>query len=336
MNGRPRPRRTPARPDLPPSRRRRITSLLSVLALLLVLAAGLFAAGCGSEATETSTTAAAGGTFPITVTDDNGNSVTIAAQPMRIVSAAPASTEILFALGLGDKVVGVTTFCDYPAEAAAISKVGDFQTNTEAVMALSPDLVIGYAGSEEALAPVQAAGAAVIILNPPSLEGIYNNITTIGAATGKTAEAAALVESLRAQIAAVTEKTSALSSAPKVFYAVDNTLWTAGPGSFVDELLKLVNAVNVGSMTSPGSPAAQAYYQFAPEQLIAADPDVILLPNTAYQSVEEFTGDPRFAQLRAVTEGKVFLVNDVIITRPGPRIGEGLEALAKAVHPDMP
>lgn len=353
MNGRPRPRRTSARPILPPSRRRRTLSIALTLALSLVLAVALLAAGCGSDPVETSTTASAPATtastapsttesteaepapsaFPVTVTDDNGNSVTIAAEPMRIVSTAPAGTEMLFALGLGDRVVGVTSLCDYPPEVAAIAKIGDFQANTEAVMALSPDLVVGYAGNEEALAPVQTAGAAVIIFNPPSVEGIYANITTLGAATGATAEAEALVGSLRAQIAKIADAAAATGDSPKVFYALDNTLWTAGPGSFVDELLEIVNATNVGSMQGADSAAAQAYYQFAPEQLIAADPDVILLPNTAYQSVDEFVQDSRFAQLRAVKEGRVYLIDDVIITRPGPRLGDGLEVLLQAVHP---
>lgn len=309
-----------------------------VLLVALLLCVMLFVAACGSANTDgpstTSTIAAAESTFPITVVDDNKTTVTIAEKPMRIVSTAPANTEMLFALGAGDRVVGVTSLDDYPPEAAAIAKVGDFQVNTEAVMALSPDLVVGYSGNEEALAPVQAAGAAVLILNPVNLEGIYSNIAAVGAAIGEPGMAAELVDSIKAQVKAVTEATAATGTSPKVFYALDKTLWTAGPGSFVDELLALVNATNVGSMTGAGSAATDAFYQFAPEQLIAADPDVILLPDTAYESVEEFTADPRFATLTAVRDGRVFLIDDAPVTRPGPRIGEGLRILAEAVHPE--
>jgi iron complex transport system substrate-binding protein len=200
---------------------------------------------------------------------------------VRIVSTAPSNTETLFALGVGDRVVGVTSLDDYPPEAAAIAKIGDFQANTEAIMALSPDLVVGYAGGEEALAPVQAAGAPVLILNPTNLEQIYADIALVGAATGATGKAAEVVDSIKAQIKEIADAAAGTEVSPKVFYALDNTLWTAGPGSFVDELLKLVNATNVASLPSADSAAAQAYYQFAPEQLVAADPDVILLPNTA-------------------------------------------------------
>jgi iron complex transport system substrate-binding protein len=332
-----------------------------VSGLVLLMSAGVFVAGCGSATAETSTSASASdtttapteattttasaeatsttvagpaeGTFPVTVTDDNGKSVTVAAKPLRIISTAPASTETLFAIGAGDRVVGVTSLDDYPPEVADIPKIGDFTANTEAIMALSPDLVIGYSSNEEALAPVQAAGAAVLILNPATVEGIYSNITTVGAATGATGKAAEVVASLKAQIKQIADAAAATGESPKVFYALDNTLWTAGPGSFVDELLKIVNATNIGSMPGSDSAAAQAYYQFAPEQLIAADPDVILLPNTAYKSIDEFVGDPRFAQLTAVTQDRVYLVDDVIITRPGPRVGEGLKALLEAVHP---
>lgn len=360
MNGRPLPHRQEVGHHSP-SRRRRcatsprslLTALLPALLLVTLLATALLAGACGSgeettttaaaAATETTaapadattTTAPAGAaeaTFPVTVTDDNGTEVTIPAKPVRIVSTAPANTETLFALGLAERIVGVTSLDDYPPEAASVAKVGDFQVNTEAVMALSPDLVVGYAGNEEALAPVQSAGAPVVILNPTTLDGIYANIQLVGTATGAEAEAAALVESLKAEVAAVTKVTGGITESPKVFYALDNTLWTAGPGSFVDELLKLVNATNVGGMQGD-SAAVQPYFQFAPEQLIAADPDVILLPNTAYTSIDEFVSDARFASLRAVKEGHVVLIDDVIITRPGPRIGQGLLKLAEAVHP---
>ena len=355
MTGHPQPRRTTARPNpLHAQRRLPFVSLALVLALVLVLSIGLLLAGCGSETTTTSapapttassaaatTTSAGDGTpttsaqpnaFPVTVTDDNGNSVTVEARPMRIVSTAPAGTEALFALGAGDRVVGVSSLDDYPAEVADIAKVGDFQVNTEAVMGLSPDLVLAYSGNEEALAPVEATGCPVIVFNPTSIDGIYANLITVGAVTGNSDEAAALVDSIKAEIEKIRLAASVSSFAPKVFYALDNTLWTAGPGSFVDEILKLVNAVNVGSMQG-GNAAAQQYYQFAPEQLIAADPDVILLPNTAYKSIDEFVNDARFAGLTAVKEGHVYLIDDVIVTRPGPRVAEGIKAVMEAVRP---
>jgi iron complex transport system substrate-binding protein len=366
MNGHPTPRRRAVWLHLLPSRQRSqslVSLLLALLLLAVMLGASLAAASCGSgtdstaestpttdaattsaaaaapDATQsdsatTDTTQPAAVTFPVTLTDDNGASVTVPAEPMRIVSTAPAITETLFALGVGDRVVGVTSLCDYPAEVAGITKVGDFQANTEAIMALSPDMVLGYSGNEEALAPIQAAGAPVLIFNPATLDGVLANIITIGAATGATAEAAQLVETIQAELEEATQAATATSDKPRVFYALDNTLWTCGPGSFVDEMLSLANCVNIGSAETPAGAASQAYYQFTPEQLVAADPDVILLPGSSgYKSADEFTADPRFAGLTAVKEGHVYLFDDTTVTRPGARIGEGLKVLVEAIHP---
>jgi iron complex transport system substrate-binding protein len=353
MNGRPMLRRTPASRSLVTSTRSRMlaSSTLLVAALAVVVLAALLVAGCGADTTTTTvvpattvapvttlaptTTTAVAAAFPVTVTDDNGDTATVTAEPKRIVSTAPASTETLFALGVGDRVVGVTSLDDYPPEVESIAKVGDFTANTEKVMALSPDLVVGYSGNEEALAPVKQAGAPVIVFNPASLNGIYADITTLGAVTGTADKAAELIASIQAEVKTVTDKTATIGAKPKVFYAVDNTLWTCGPGSFVDELLTLVNATNVGSLPGKDAAGVQAYYQFSPEQLVAADPDVILLPNTAYTSTDEFTADARFGSLRAVKEGRVYVVNDILITRPGARIGQGLKTLAEAVHPGV-
>lgn len=326
MNGHRTPCRTSAGPHL-----------LLALVLALLLAGSLLVAGCGSDesagATSSSAAAPAEGTFPVTVTDDNGSTVTIAAQPERIVSTAPANTEILFALGVGDRVVGVTSLDDYPPAVAAIAKIGDYTANTEAIMALSPDLVVGYSGNEEALAPVQQAGAAVLILNPVDLQGVYADIAAVGAATGATGAAADLVETMEARIAEIDKTAADTSESPTVFYALDNTLWTCGPGSFVDELLTLAHCTNVGAAASADGTPAEAYYQFSPERLVAADPDVILLPGSIYASPEEFSGDSRFAGLKAVKNGSVYVIDDIVVTRPGPRIVDGLEILAKALHP---
>jgi iron complex transport system substrate-binding protein len=293
-----------------------------------------------STATQTNTTPStatavrsAEGTFPVTVKGDDGGSVTVEAKPMRIVSTAPANTWTLFALGVGDRVVGATSLSQEPAEAASLAKIGDSQANIEAIAALGPDLVVGDAGNEEALARVQAAGTPVLILDPMTLDQIYGNIATVGAATGATGKAAEVVDFIKAQIKAVTVVTSRLDFSPKVFYALDKTLGTPGPGSFVDGLLKLVGATNVGSM-GDSADAGQSYLQFTPEQLVAADPDVILLPSSIYKSVGEFTSDPRFAHLTAVNDGTVLLVDDVLVTQPGPRIGQGVETLAKAIYPE--
>lgn len=336
MSGRQAPCRTSAWPHRlllrqHPLRRLPFFPTVAIVAVAVLVVGSLFAAGCGSAASDVAEPAE--GTFPVTVTDDNNASVTINAKPVRIVTTAPANTEIVFALGAGDRVVGVTSLDKYPPEVAGIAKIGDFQPNSEAVVALDPDLVLGYSGNEEALAPIKKSGTPVLIFNPSTVEQIYANIDTIGTVIGATGKAAELVASIKAQIKAVSEAAAAAGDSPRVFYAVDNTLWTVGPGSFVDELLTLAHATNVAAAPGADLAAAQPYYQFAPEQLVAADPDVILLPGSIPNIAEEFTGDPRFAGLKAVKAGHVLVIDDVLVTLPGPRIAEGLKILAAAIHP---
>ena len=150
-----------------------LIALLAIAFLTVALLSAVALSGCGSGGTA-STRAW------VTVTDDDHNVVNIPKKPVRIVSTAPANTETLFALGVGNRVVGVTSLDDYPPEAAKIAKVGDFKLNTEAVVALNPDLIVGYSGNEEALAPLQKNNVPVIIFNPTNLDGIYANITTVG------------------------------------------------------------------------------------------------------------------------------------------------------------
>ncbi len=320
--------------------RRRSFALL--VALLSVTWAATALIGCSSATTTTtqaatSTTPAEStttvpaeeqATFPVTVTDDNGTEVTVAAQPARIVSTSPGNTEILFALGAGDRVVGVTTLDDYPPEVADIEKIGDFTPNTEAIIALDPDLVVGYSGNEEALKPLSDAGVPVIILNATSVDGIYTDIAIVGDAVGGPKAAEDLVASLRTEIEGTANTARETGESPTVFYALDDTLWTVGPGSFVDELITLAGATNVAAE------GPSPYFQYTPEELVAADPDVVLLPMSAFSSTDAFAADARFAPLRAVQEGQVYLIDDITVTRPGPRVTEGLLVLAKALHPD--
>lgn len=320
-------------------RSRSLTISLTLIAAVVILLATALAAGCGSSGSTatsqsggvtTTVAAASAGKFPATIVDDNKESVTIKAKPVRIVSTAPSNTEILFALGLSDRIVGVSSLDDYPAEAKSKAKVGDYTLNTEKILSLNPDLVVAYSGNEDALKQVKAAGIPVIVFNPQTIDDIYTSITKIGEATGDTQKAAALVAATKAQMQAVSVAAAKTGTKPKVFYAVDNTLWTVGTGTFVDNLLTMANATNVAASTDAKS---QGYYQFSAERLVAADPDIILVPNTAYKSVSEFTSDARFSGLRAVKEGHVYLVDDVIVTRPGPRIAQGLQVLVDYIHP---
>ncbi len=217
---------------------------LTALATALLLAA----AGCGGStpttvpsptaASSTATSVADQATaaaFPVTVTDDTGREVVIAHEPARIVFTAPSCTEILYALGVGPRVVGVTTVDNYPPEVKDVPKIGTFaKPSVEAITAADPDLVVAVMRGKEALEPLVDAGKTVVVLNPDSLAGVYRDIEMVGAAVGATAQAQQTRDRLAAGIKSLADGAKAAPTTPKVFFALDPTLTTAGPGLFLD------------------------------------------------------------------------------------------------------
>jgi iron complex transport system substrate-binding protein len=324
---------------------------LALLVLVLLLAA------CGEPATRTdaptaspssgssaSATASPSPTpasaYPLTLTDDAGRELTLDAAPERIVSLAPSNTEIVCALDACDRLVGVTDFDDYPAEVADIDKVVvTAVVDVERVVATEPDLVLA-AGNEitpsDVIGQLEDLGLTVLVLYPESLDEVYADIELVGQALDRRDEAGALVGDMRERVDGVT---AALEDAemPLTLYEVfhaEGTTYTAGDGSFLASLIEMAG----------GEPlTGDAQGLIAPEALVAADPELILLgtasydpsladPGTALQTV---AARPGWADLRAVQDGRVVpYLDDIVTTRPGPRIVEGLEALARAIHAD--
>ncbi|WP_309492925.1 cobalamin-binding protein [Candidatus Hecatella orcuttiae] len=277
---------------------------------------------------------------PVTVTDDLGRTVTLTSYPPeRIVSLAPSTTEILFALGLGDKVVGVDTYSDYPPEAADIEpKVGGFANiNIEVVVGLEPDLVLATGGVQEKFVErLEELGITVIALSPQDMEDILNDIILVGEATGREEAAEKLVEELRQRIAAITEKTEAIprEERPKVYYEVwHDPLMSAGPGSFAHSLIELAGGVNIFE------DAATKYPEVSLETVLSRNPDVIIItpPDAPMPGVspEELKARPGWSEIEAVKNDRIYQIHPDLLSRPGPRIVNGLEALAKAIHPEL-
>lgn len=298
--------------------------------LFFLVILSLLLAGCQSSPAPTPTAA------PIVVQDGLERTVSLAQPALRIVSAAPSNTEILFAIGAGSQVVGRDDFSDFPPEALSLPGVGggwnDY--NEEAIIALQPDLVL-MAGlnTPEQVKALEDAGITVYYLpNPTTLEELYANLDTVGKLTGHEKEATDLVASLRARVQAVTERIAVYSFKPVVFYELDASVpsspWTAGPGTFIDTLIDMAGGFNL-AMDLHG-----AWIQISQEELILRDPDIILLGDANYGvTVESVAQRPGWEVLKAVREGKVFPFDDNLLSRPGPRLVEGLEALAKILHP---
>ena len=245
--------------------------------------------------------------------------------PKRIVSLSPGTTEMLFALGLGGRVVGDTTYCDFPPAAKRVAKVGDVNTSDEKVLALHPDLVVadGVANAR-AVARLTRLHLPVLAVTPTSLSGVEGSLHQIGARTGTAARANVVIGQmehklrLAAQIAAADHRPR-----PRVFVVVQMApLWTAGRGTFMDDLVTHAGGVNVGG-------AILGYGTFSKEQLIIHPPDVILGDAGAQAA---FQANPLLRRLPAVRAGRVFAVDPDLTSRPGPRLADGLVLVARAIH----
>jgi iron complex transport system substrate-binding protein len=284
--------------------------------------------------TATPSPAASAATFPLTLTDDEGTDVELAAEPEKIVSLTPAATETLFALGVGDRIVGkVEDLSVYPPEAAPIPDVAKFgEVDVEQIVSLETDLVIAGGNSfnpPDKIAQLRSLDVPVLVVYAPDVETVFSDLELIGAAVGRSAEAKDLTASMRAGFDQVEAATSTLPK-PRVFYELDASqkIYTAAEDSFLAEMIEVAGGepITTGSTTN---------FEIPLETLVTADPEVILLGDAAYGvTAEAVAARPGWAVMTAVKEGEIRPVDDVIVTRPGPRLVDGLRALALAIHPD--
>jgi iron complex transport system substrate-binding protein len=275
----------------------------------------------------------------LTFTDGLGRTVKLTGPAQKIVSLAPSNTELLFAIGAGKQVVGRDDFSDFPAEAKALPSVGGLDKyNNEQLVALKPDLVLmAEINTPEQVSKLEALGLNVYYLNnPKTIEDLYKNLQIVASLTGHEKDTSALIESLKSRVAAVDEKIKSAATKPVVFYELDSTdpakPYTVGPNTFVDLLIARAGGLNL--TTAAG--VQDAYPQLSVEQLVSSDPDMIVLGDSMWGvSVESVGQRPGWEKLKAVTGQKVFPFDDNIVSRPGPRLVDGLEALARLIHPEL-
>jgi iron complex transport system substrate-binding protein len=271
--------------------------------------------------------------FPLTITDDLGTEVTIEAEPQRIVSMAPNHTEILYALGLGDKVVGVTEYCNYPPDAQEKPKVGGFSNiDLEQVVGLNPDLVLGTSIHAQNVGPALVErGLKVVLINPETVDDVLEKIVLVGRVAGREEAATTLADELRGRIEATMDKAQEAGNRPRVYWELSNDLYTAGPGSFIDDLITRAGGINIAA------DAQEQWPQLNLEVLILADPEVIVLADHPYgETVEGVKARPGWADISAVKNDRIVeILDDNLVSRPGPRMAEALEFVAKALHPEL-
>ena len=316
--------------------------------LILILPVALMLSACGPAVITTAQPKAA--TQPpqpiqvqaspssIDVTDGLGREVKLGSPARRVVSLAPSNTEILFAIGAGSEVVGRDELSDYPAQVSSIQSVGGSMGNfsTEAIVALKPDLVLATGiNTPEFVKSLESLGLTVYYLsNPTTLEGMYANLETVGELTGHVDETAALIQSLKARVAAVDTKLAGISVRPSVFYELDATdaskPYTAGPGTFIDALIQRAGGVNVASTLK------DQYPQISLEELVVLNADIILLSDAAYgETPQKVAARAGWGTLAAVKNGKIYPFDYHLLSLPGPRLVDGLEQLAKLLHPEL-
>lgn len=268
-------------------------------------------------------------TFPLKVTDFMGREVTIDKAPKRIVSLSPSTTELIYALGAGKKVVGVTDYDDYPEEVKSVAKVGGFKgPNMEAIAAQKPDIIFASTLSgKDQMDALQKTGIPVLVLEAKDINQIYDSIKIIGQITGNEKKGDEVIQTMKDKIKQISDKVKDL---PKVntFFVVDtNGNFTAGKGTFIDELINLAGGKNVADDVN-------GWAQYSMEQLLQKNPDTIITSPHASNSnnIKDMQG---YKDTKAAKDGKIFIIsNDDIINRASNRIVLGLEEIAKDLHPE--
>lgn len=300
------------------------------LLLALSLTISLFALACTSRR-EAGAPAANADNETREVTDEAGKRVRVPARPARIVTLAPNLTEIVYAVGAGDLLVGNTTFCDYPAEAKQVAKVGDtMQPNIERIVALKPDLILVSTASQLEIFTRQLdeRGISVFVTDPHDLEGVFRSIKTIGDLLGRREQAEKLVEALRVRATAVEDSVKGLPVVT-VFYQVSpSPLWTAGRKSWVTDLIK-----RAGGKSVTGEVEGE-WMRYSDEAALASHPDAIIMASSDSMNGEEMKVAPALSKSPAAINKRVYGINGDYLSRPGPRLVEGLEQIARALHPE--
>lgn len=313
---------------------KRYTSLILAALLFVLLAA------CGNTASTPSgeqkpaggAVAQAPGKFPLTFKDGTGTEVTLEKKPKRIVSIMPSTTEIAYAVGAGDKIVGVSNYDNYPEEVTKKEKVGDLKVNLEKVVSLEPDLILADTGNGEAVDALRKMGLPVVVMEAKNFDEIYTSIEMIGKATGNDAKAAEVVDKMKADVEAVKKKVDSVAEdkRPNVWVEVDPSLFTAGTGTFIHDMITMAGGKNIAA-------DLEGWKQLSEEKVLQRNPDVILNTYGYYdkESAEKIIKRPKWQHVKAVQNGRVFAVDSDVVNRPGPRITEGLREIAAELHPEL-
>lgn len=318
------------------------------IALFLLTFCLLVTAGCGSEeefidnaesvdgSTGEETIEAPEADETIVIIDQSGREVMLSGSPQRIISLSPSNTEVLFALGLGDRLFGVTEYCNYPPEAQEKALIGGFATpSIEKIIELEPDLVLASTIHEEDLPLFDEVGITVMVVESSTLVELFTTMSLVAEISGVTAAGEALIASMQERISAVEAVVGTVPPAEQtlVYYEVySDPLMSAGQGAFISEIIHLAGGVNIFGDISENYPEVSA------EVVVERQPEVILFPDyhgTADLVLEAMTGRPGWESVPAVINGRVHAISDDAFARPGPRVVEAVEEAAALFYPEL-
>ncbi len=286
-------------------------------------------------------------TGQITIVDDQGTETILPAVPQRIVSLAPSVTPILYEIGVGDKVVGLTEYDDYPYnftawfEAGNMTKVGGFSTpSMEAIASVNPDIIFTTNINEASIPNMRQLGYKVVVVGPTSIEGIYSTINLIGKATGAEASATSLVDSLKTQISNVESKIAAaqIADKPTVYYEVwydSSGVMSAGAASWINDVISKAGGINIFADET------QEYPTTSSEVIVQKNPDVVLLPTGMgtgtpfYGSVEEVIARPGWSAISGIKNDRLYVIDQDLFSEPGMRVADQVEIVAKCLYPQI-
>lgn len=266
--------------------------------------------------------------------DDAGRRMYFAKPPMRIVSLAPSITEMLFSMEAGEQLVGVTDFCDYPSEALKKPKVGYSNPNLESLVALQPDLVIAPNDflKPDVIVKLEQLKIPVFILADKNVEGIFVHIQTLGRIVGHSSKADTVAMQLRQQVAVIQRRIQGKAPVRMLYVLNSQPLITVGPGSFIDQVIRMAGGANVAAKS------ATPYPRLSMEAVLQEDPEVLVFPVGKAEGVSESEQQTwrQWSTMTAVKQGRLHQISADWLNRPGPRIARGLEALAEILHSDSP
>ncbi|MEB1808699.1 MAG: ABC transporter substrate-binding protein [Bacillaceae bacterium] len=290
------------------------------------------------EQEETTGSEEAAAAFPITITDATGSEIVIEEEPQTLISLVPSNTEIVYALEALDRVVAVTDNDDFPEEVKDIDTIGGMEFNVEKIIAANPDLVLANEmNNEEGLDQIRNAGVQVLVVNnASSFAQLYDSIEMVGNAVGKSEEAKNVITSMQDRINEIQTKASEIEEADKTTVWVEiwpaPDMYTTGKGTFMHEMLEIINATNAAG-------EQEGWPMFTEEDAVVLNPDVII---TTYghvegmeNAVEDVLARTAWTEVEAIKNERVYNIEANIVERPGPRLIEGVEKLAKLIYPDV-